>query len=155
VVKRTAEALVAAMRDKLAENIAQTMLLARQNVTNATPVDTEHARSNWVLSVGAPYRGVCGSREAVSYADQRAGDIRVRRYSGRDVAANRKIYLRNNVFYMIFLNRGWSQQAPANFIVRALTGAGATRHMPKGTRQHMRQALRQMGREALKGARKR
>lgn len=143
-------------RDAMAERLSMTMLLARMNVTAATPVDTNHAASNWVLSVGAPYTGVDGSREQVSTAAQDAGDARVRRYSGKDLKAGRRIYLRDNVFYMRFLNRGSSPQAPAGFIVKAILSKNATRHMPRGTKRQARAALRSMALRSIKnGSRRR
>lgn len=146
----TAADIGRAIREHTARSTRDTMLLARANVTAATPVDTEHAASNWVLSVGRPYTEVCGSREAVSYTAQAAGDDEVRDYNADDVRRNRKIYLRNNVFYLRFLDNGWSQQAPANFIALALASNGAGRHMPVGTRRATKSMLRKLTITAIK-----
>jgi HK97 gp10 family phage protein len=146
----TAEQIGDAIRAKAAQATRDTMLLARANVTAATPVDTEHAMSNWVLSVGAPYTGVDGSRAQVSFAAQQAGDDAVRNYSAADVKAGKRIYLRDNVFYMRFLNRGSSQQAPADFIYKALTSPGSGRHMPVGTRRATKTALGKLARTAIR-----
>lgn len=151
----TSKMIADLIRDKAAQVSRDTMLLARRNVTAATPVDTEHAASNWVLSVGRPYEGVCGTRESVSYAAQEAGDAAAMEYNGRDVAAGRALYLRDNVFYMKYLDRGWSQQAVAGFVLKAILarGSGATspaRHAPKGTRRAVRSMLRKVAMAAIK-----
>jgi hypothetical protein len=137
-------------REAMAKHVANTMIMARQNVTAATPVDTGHAMSNWVLSVGSPFRGVDGSRDNVSFSAQASGDAAVRSYTGRDLANGRRIYLRNNVHYMVFLDEGWSPQAVAGFVLKAILAKGATRHMPTGTRRHARAALRRVAMDAIK-----
>ena len=137
-----------ALRDGIAKSIRDTMLLARQNVTNATPVDTGHAASNWVLSISRPYSEVCGSREAVSTSAQDVGDAAIREYSGGDLRS--KIYLRNNVPYMVYLDNGWSQQAPLNFIARALSGTGVARNMPAGTRRAAKTMLRGLAQASIR-----
>lgn len=146
----SARDIARAIREHTARVTRDVMLLARQNVSNATPVDTGHAMSNWVLSVGRPYTAVDGSRAQVSFAAQAAGDERVRNYSADDVRYRRQIYLRNNVPYMVYLDRGHSQQAPANFIRRALTGAGVARHAPVGTRRATKTMLGQLALSAIK-----
>lgn len=152
---RQTDALVARMRDALAEKLSQTMLLARKSVTAATPIDTGHARSNWVLSVGAPYQSIDGSRQQVSTAVQEAGDARVAKYTGKDIKAGRRIYLKNNVPYMMYLDKGSSPQAKAGFIAKALLSRDAARYMPAGTKRHTRDALRSMARTAIRRGRNR
>lgn len=144
-----------AARQKLAEALGLTFVLALERLENATPVDTTHASTNWVGSVGKPYTAVAGSRESPSRAAQLAGKARVRAYSGKDIKAGRKLFIRNNVFYVKFLNRGSSQQAPARFVERALAGKGsnAMRHMPKGARASTRKMLARMARTAYKRGR--
>lgn len=133
-----------ASRAHLSGILSRTMIRARQAVTDATPVDTEHARSNWILSLGRPFVGVDGSRDAVSYTAQLAGDDLVRGYDiGRD---GPKIFLRNNVFYIQFLNKGHSQQADPNFIADALQAGAAA--APHGSKTAVRKLLRHMARVA-------
>lgn len=119
------------------------MLLAADNVTNATPVDTGHAASNWVLSVGAPFTGIDGSREAVRTDAQDAGIARIEQY---DVGRDGTIFLRNNVLYLQYLDRGWSQQAPPGFVAAALQSA--TRVARHGRKTAVRRVLRAMARAA-------
>lgn len=132
-----------AIRADISATLSSVMLLAADNVTNSTPVDTTHAANNWVLSVGQPYMGVDGSREAPSHQAQDHGIELIKRY---DVGRDGKIFLRNNVFYLEFLDRGHSQQAPAGFVAAALLGA--SRRAPRGRKQAARNMLRGMSKKA-------
>lgn len=142
-----------AARAKLADALGVTMVMAIDRLANATPVDTQHCSTNWIGSVGAPFTGVAGSREAPSRREQLAGRARVRAYSAADIKARRALYIRNNVFYLKFLDEdGTSQQAPAGFVRRALQGKGGnvTRHIPKGSRAAARKMLSRISRTAYK-----
>jgi hypothetical protein len=141
------------IREHGARMARDTMLLARVNLSAATPVDTGHATSNWVLSVGRPYTGIDGSREDVSFAAQATGDAEVREYDGAMLGKNRQIFIRNNVPYMKFLDAGTSQQAPPNFIAKALSGAGAARFAAPGTRRAVKTMLRSLALKAIKRGR--
>lgn len=136
------------LRDFLSKTVRETMLVAADNVTNATPVDTGHAASNWVLSTGAPYAGVCGSRKAVDTSAQRAGIEKISRYDiGRD---GPRIYLRNNVLYLQYLDKGWSQQAEPGFVAKAIRGAAF--RAPAGRKRAVGRMLRNIARAAyIKG----
>jgi len=139
----SASAIGKAIRDDLSRVLRDVMLLAADNVTNSTPVDTGHAASNWVLTVGSPYTGIDGSRAAVSTDAQEQGIARIQRY---DIGRDGPIYLRNNVLYVQFLDKGWSQQAPANYVALALQAA--SRRAPHGRVQSTRRVLRSMARAA-------
>ncbi len=135
------------MREALSKTLSDVMLSARNAVTNATPVDTTNAANGWVLSVGRPFTGQAGTREAPSTAAQDAGDERIRHY---DVGKDGPIYLRNNVFYLQFLDQGHSQQAPAGFVAAALQTA--VRLAPHGRKTAVRRMLKGMSKRAyLKG----
>jgi hypothetical protein len=82
-----------------------------------TPVDSGHASSNWVGSVGAPFQGVDGSREDVSYAAQDAGRAELKHYR---IESGQPVSLTNNVEYLARLNDGWSAQQEAGFVERAV-----------------------------------
>lgn len=131
------------IREDISRTLRDVMLLAADNVTNATPVDTQHAANNWVLSVGSPYMGIDGSRDAPSSAAQEAGITKINHY---DVGRDGPIFLRNNVLYLQFLDKGWSQQAPAGFVATALMAAA--RRAPYGRKQSARKVLRAMSRAA-------
>lgn len=132
-----------AIRDDLSKTLRTVFSIAGQSVIDATPVDTEHDRSNWVLSVGSPYTGVDGSRIAVSYAAQKAGFQKLAAY---DVGRDGKIFLRNNVFYTKFLDKGWSQQAPAGFVAAAFFQG--VRGAPHGRKTSARKMLKGLARAA-------
>lgn len=144
-----------AAREKLAAATGLTFVMAIERLENSTPVDTTHASTNWIGSIGAPHMDVEGSREAPSRVAQEAGKATVRNYSAADIKARRKIYIRNNVFYLRFLNRGSSQQAPAEFVEKALRGdtSNPTRHMPRGHKRAARKMLARMARGAYKRSR--
>lgn len=76
-----------------------------------TPVDTGHARANWVPSVGDPF-----SSEVDGDAASQAGVAQVLGYQLGDGAA----WISNNVPYILRLNDGWSAQQPAGFVERAI-----------------------------------
>lgn len=152
-----AKDIAEAMREKFASALGLTMSMTIDRLANSTPVDTTHASTNWIGSVGKPFGGVVGSRENPTRAAQDAGRDRVRNYSARDFKLGREIYIRNNVFYLKFLNRGWSQQAPAEFVEKAIrgTGSNALRHIPRGFRRGVRKMLGKIARGAYKRGRKR
>lgn len=80
--------------------------------STGTPVDTGHARANWILSVGSPdtaERGRGGD-------DGRAAILAWSLDEG-------PIYANNNAPYILRLNDGWSDQQPAGFIERAIDEA--------------------------------
>lgn len=133
-----------AIRNDLSKVMRDVMLLAADNVVNSTPVKSGHAGSNWVLSVRAPHQGIEGSPKAVSWEAQKAGIRKIENYDiGRD---GPRIYLRNNVLYVQFLDKGWSQQAPANFVALAIMAA--QRRATTGRKAAVQKMLRQMTRAA-------
>lgn len=143
-----AASIGAEIRADLSKTMQDVMRIAALSVISATPVDTEHAASNWVLSNGTPYTGIDGSREAVSYAAQTEGFAELTNF---DVGRDAKIYLRNNVLYLEFLDKGWSQQADAGFVAEAF--AQGVRGAPYGRKGAARKMLRSMARSAYaKGA---
>lgn len=132
-------------RAALSKMLRDVMLTAADAVTNSTPVDTTHAATNWILSVGRPFTGIDGSREAPSRVKQDEGIRAVQRY---DVGRDGKIYLRNNVLYLEFLDRGWSQQAPPGFVAAAIMTA--LRRAPRGRKQSVQKMLRGIAKSAYR-----
>ena len=90
--------------------------LRRNPSRGGTPVDTGHARANWVPSVGEPFRG---NVEGVAPSEHDRGVIAVLGYKLGDGPA----WVTNNVPYILFLNDGSSAQSPAGFIERAIAEA--------------------------------
>lgn len=82
-----------------------------------TPVDTGWASSNWQLGVGRRPSGVLGSPDSVPRGEADVGPVL--RYTIKDGP----VWVANNVPYISRLNDGYSQQAPAGFIQRAVQKA--------------------------------
>ncbi len=133
------------LRADLSRVIRDVILLAADNVTNATPVDTGHAANNWVISTGSPYNGIDGSRAAPSRAAQERGIADIMDY---DIGVDGPVYIRNNVLYVQFLDRGHSQQAEPGFVAAALEAAA--RRAPRGRKQAARKMLKNMSRAAYR-----
>jgi hypothetical protein len=125
-MKSTRERLSAIGSDKavLAANA-----IVRDLVT-VTPVDTSQALSNWQVAIGSPvgnridayFIGVHGSTQELSGASALA--------KARSILETKKpgqtIYISNVLPYIQRLNQGYSAQAPAGFVERAIIiGRGA------------------------------
>lgn len=118
------------MRAALSRTLSDVMLAAADAVENASPVQTGHLRSNFVLTTGAPYSGVDGSPDQVSTTAQEAGKARIRAY---DVGRDGRIHLTNNVEYLDYL---------PGFVTGALMTA--VRAAPRGMRRRAAAALKAM-----------
>lgn len=132
------------VRAEISKTVRDVMLLVVSNLKNSTPVDTGHAQSNWIVTTKHPFAGVDGSRTSVSHAMQDRGITTV---MGYDVGRDGPLYLRNNVHYIKYLNRGHSQQAPAGFVTTAIMAA--LRRAPYGRRGATRRMLHSMSRRAI------
>lgn len=96
--------------------IAKIALDVTANLKSTTPVDTGWARSNWIPSVGAAFGGTVGSPTAVSGS---GGEGRIAGYK----LSQGSVFISNNVPYIGRLNSGYSKQAPAGFVQRAVEKA--------------------------------
>lgn len=140
-----AAAIGRAIREDISKTIRDVILLAADNLANATPVDTAHASTNWIITLRRPYEGVAGSREAVDVLEQERGIKLIQDY---DVGRDGPIYLRNNVEYLKFLDAGWSQQAEAGFVGACFQAAA--RRAPRGRKTAVRRMLRGMSKAAYR-----
>lgn len=95
-----------------------------QMLVDVTPVDESTALSNWQVGVGRPANAelppyVRGSKGSTAGASRSAaiaeGLERIKKSQ-----PGQPIYLSNLVPYIRRLNQGWSAQAPAGFVDRAL-----------------------------------
>lgn len=95
--------------------------LSRAPSEGGTPVDTGWARANWLASVTQPITEPAGDPENVSAAEseKEAGLGKVLAYR---LSAG-SVFISNNVPYITRLNDGYSQQAPAGFVQRAIQEA--------------------------------
>lgn len=145
MASKKAAAIGRAIRENMSRVLRDVMLDATSALIGATPIDTGNAQNNWILSTGHPYMQTDGSREAPSDAQQQAGIAAIQKY---DIGRDGKIYLRNNVLYLQFLDKGWSSQADAGFVAAAFQSA--TSSAPRGTKTRVRKMLRKMAREAYR-----
>lgn len=133
------------IRADLSRVLSQTMLAVVDNLISTTPVDTGHARNNWVLTTRQPYTSEDGSRVAPSDAAQRAGIAKIQNY---DIGRDGPIYLRDNVRYMQFLDAGSSSQAPAGFVGACFRDAA--NGVRRGFKVRVKKLLRGMAKSAYR-----
>jgi len=93
------------------------LLEIHAQLVTTTPVDTGHASSNWVPSVGAPNRGIVGSPASPDRASAQTALAEIVAAGGTDG----DLYISNNVPYINRLNAGSSDQAPAGFVETAVS----------------------------------
>lgn len=85
-------------------------------VVLATPVDTGRARSNWQVEIGGAATGTVEATDKSGQGAIAQGTQAIERYVGGQGA----IFITNNLPYIERLNDGWSAQAPAGFVERAV-----------------------------------
>lgn len=114
-----------AMGDGVVKNsedlLRKTFIAIGGAVIPATPVDTGHARNNWLSSTGTALKGAPNSAE-------KSGQAAVVQNINTGVAlkVTDEAVLVNNVPYIRRLNTGHSKQAPAGFIEKAVAAGVAT-----------------------------
>lgn len=93
-------------------------------VVLSTPVDTGRARSNWQVSLNAPAQGTLPAYKPGSAGDTGAANTQAAIQQGATaIAAQRpgdEVHITNNLPYIGRLNDGWSAQAPAGFVEKAI-----------------------------------
>lgn len=95
------------------------MFVIDQALVVSTPVDTGAARSNWLPSLSFPADRVVPPRGVIE-AIQEARQVQAA-YEREDPDEDaRALYITNNLKYVPALNNGWSRQAPAGFVQRAI-----------------------------------
>ena len=106
-------AVIAALRQRVAQRCWTIQTNAHAELTVATPVDTGNARANWQATLDAP------APDVVTVASP-GGPMEP---PGKDFDAERLRFVANNVAYIRRLDAGHSQQAPAGFVRAALAKA--------------------------------
>lgn len=95
--------------------VREMALAVDSTVVLSTPVDTGRARANWLASLGAAIT------EPIEAEDKSGGATIA---NARGVIDQRRqdqdIVISNNVPYIQRLNDGWSAQAPAGFVDKAV-----------------------------------
>lgn len=108
-----------------------------------TPVDTGHARRNWIPSVTTP-----NSTPATTDAEYQAGVAAVLSYK----LASGSLWVANVVPYIRALNYGHSQKQPAGFVERAIDIAMSNVERKGGDVSAMRSGFHnEMGAAAAEG----
>lgn len=111
------------LEETVSNVVRKTASTIHANIVVGTPIKTGKARSNWVLSLGAPTSIVIpthGITESISETLAEA-EVVIRRHKTGD-----SIYITNSVDYIVSLNEGSSKQAPAGFVEGAVLIAGKT-----------------------------
>jgi hypothetical protein len=98
--------------------------LRRAASEGGTPVDTGFARANWIPEVGKSHEGTAGTREE---AEAGTLDTSMHKKGLGSLLSYKlirgRIYITNNVHYIVLLNEGSSAQAPAGFVQSAIERA--------------------------------
>ena len=103
--------------------------LVAQPQEGGTPVDTGHARANWVASIGAPVEEEQGTRPErllgkLSHpVSTEAAERGIAEVATQYKLEKGRVFISNNVPYILALNEGHSQQAPAGFVQLAIAKA--------------------------------
>lgn len=111
---KQSEAIASALTRTVEMAVKALTLEIDARLRRATPVDTGHARANWVPSIGAPHTG-----EVQGNGAHESGVARIVAFKLGDGPT----FISNNVPYLGRLNDGHSKQAPSGFIERAIDEA--------------------------------
>lgn len=118
-------------REKMELRVSTAAIVTAETVVGDTPVQTALARANWQGSMGAPI----GSSLAQAYVQypaivdpakkqetlNRSAAMRQILAAWANYALGRRMFLTNNVDYLIKLNAGFSVQTAPGFLERAST----------------------------------
>jgi hypothetical protein len=110
-----------AIRRTIEQVVKALVLEIDRELRRSTPIDTGHAKANWVPSLGEPFTGEA-SRSGSGSQEHAAGVAQVLRFKLGDGW----LYVSNNVPYIHALNYGHSKQAPRLFVEAAVDRALAT-----------------------------
>jgi hypothetical protein len=111
------------VRDRHANKVKRTATAVQRAAYQSTPIDTSRAMSGWRSQVNAPYTGQVsyvpgfrGSTMGEAYASNEANiqDVSVSYKFGQSV------YVTNNVPYILILDEGGINRAPAGMSSLAL-----------------------------------
>jgi len=113
--------------ERLTERIITKITLdITANLIEATPVDTGWARANWVPAIGRPFEadleGITPTPQDAASAGAQQQVALVSLATGYKLNRG-KVFISNNVPYILGLNEGTSRQAPSGFVQRAIKKA--------------------------------
>lgn len=115
-------------------------LVVDRNLVLSTPVDTGRARSNWIVSLGGPAREEIEAYvPGTDLGQGESGNARAAIDQGQGVimqaVPEQPIFISNNLPYIQRLNDGYSAQAPAGMIERAIQSGERVARASKVTRR--------------------
>lgn len=118
------EKKAAAIEKAASQTAVDTALAIVGDLAYKTPVDTSQALSNWIVTLESPaeqrisphYPGLQGSTRNASAAET----LNLAKAVLKNKKPGQAIYIRNNLPYIRRLNDGYSGQAPAGFVERAV-----------------------------------
>lgn len=111
--------------------VKKTALAIDAELVISTPVDTGRARSNWTLTLDNPpppdetYDAYSPGESGSTGAANAQAAMEQARTAISDRREGQEVHLSNNLPYIGRLNEGWSAQAPAGFIERAMAAGRA------------------------------
>lgn len=116
--------LAASLDQKASDTAVKAATAILKDLTTVTPVDTSQALSNWQVGLGGPvtnkippyFPGLGGSTADKSAAAALRAGIAALQNKKPGVS----IFISNNLPYIRRLNEGYSRQAPAGFVERAV-----------------------------------
>lgn len=103
----------ALLKKSLEHEIKRIALDITDGLIEATPVDTGWAMANWIPSIGTPFEGPVGAREAFDTGEQEVGQAAV---AAQYQLVDGPVFITNYVPYIEALNAGSSPRAPAGFV---------------------------------------
>lgn len=121
MVSRGIQQVVKALEGFTAREMRRIAVRCTTRLRDVTPIDTGHAQSNWIPTIGAPYNAVVGSKEDVSYGTQESQLARVAATGDKNILRS-GISVSNVVPYIERLNAGYSPQAGAGYVERTIAG---------------------------------
>lgn len=113
-----------AIDEAASQNAVDTALAIVGDLAYKTPVDTSQALSNWIVTLESPsgqqiephFPGLHGSTQRASAAET----LNSAKLVLRNKKPGQAIFITNNLPYIRRLNDGYSEQAPAGFVERAV-----------------------------------
>lgn len=107
----TIDKFTASVPEKVSILHRKVVMQALTGVVLKTPVDTGRARGNWQVSIGQPINEVFEGTDKIGNATiERGFSI------ASNIAPYEIVYISNNIYYIIYLENGSSDQAPAGMV---------------------------------------
>lgn len=123
---RQIKAIVRSLEALTERAIKKITLDVTANLKEVTPRDTGWAAANWVPSIGASIEGGAANpnptEQDASSAEARSSSALAAVAAGYRLKQGR-VFISNNVPYIIQLNDGSSKKEPAGFVQRAIAKA--------------------------------